>query len=242
MWSTFYHNNDYYTWCTKGPLILKLWLNKIGIIFGNTFRQDGIQAPSKAFSACCHCPFILHFLTTSIAPLLLSKATTSISTLISSSPSRQTPTQVHTGWWSGIYFLKFFTMASRASSLSGTWYELTLKTWDHPFPPASFKFSSTFANAWSICVLISLWMTPVSGSQPPREHQGLHHYTHRRLWWWGMVWSHTLTSAFYTISYANRLTVPESPLLCFAMFLIGVVLERRHGIVGEKSGSMSQHE
>lgn len=95
----------------------------------------------------CRCPCHSHY---------TSNATTSISTLISSSPSLVTPTHVQIGLWSGIHFLKLRTIAASASSLIGTWYELTRKTCDHPLPPASFRFNSTLANAWSICALISL--------------------------------------------------------------------------------------
>ena len=82
-------------------------------------------------------------------------ADTSISTRISSSAKRVTPTQVHSGWWSGIYFRKLRTIAARASLFIGTWYELTRKTWDQPFPPASLRARSTFAKARSIWELIS---------------------------------------------------------------------------------------
>lgn len=101
-------------------------------------------------------------------------AATSISTRISSSPKRETPTQVQIGSWSGIHFLKFRTIAASASLLIGTWYEFTRKTCDQPFPPASFRLRSTFSKARSICALISVGKTSLWGSHPPVGYYNQH--------------------------------------------------------------------
>lgn len=150
---------------------------------------------------------------------------------MSSSPSRGTPTQVQIGWWCGMYFSKLRTIAARASSLIGTWYELTRKTWLQPWPPASFRLCSTFAKAWSICWLISRKISPVSRSQPPyfsRRDWNQHFEGRRPVHLKASNEQPTLSCTFDAVTNANSLAVLELLAVSLANAFVAKILKVGH--------------